>query len=80
MSDNNAEKEVKINEKTLIPLSLMITIIGGVYWLSNLNFKANASEKEIEKLNKKITVIQSIDTRLSRIEGALNISKTDQGN
>ncbi len=39
-----------INEKTLIPLSLVITLIGGVAWLTNLAGIEKANANEIQSL------------------------------
>ena len=73
----------KISEKTLIPLSLLSAIVGGVIWLTTIfdQGRANAQviseiKDGIEELNEKIYIqLQSINTRLSRIEGKLSSEK-----
>lgn len=72
MSGENKEQKA-IDEKTPITIGLVVTLAAGIYFISGLKFQASANEKEIVDLKKKITVIQRIDTRLSRIEGALKI-------
>ena len=70
----------EINEKTRIPLSLVLTICLGVAWLVRLESRVNVDSKQIEdtaSLQKKhLETVQSINTRLSRIEGKLRIVST----
>lgn len=40
----------KITENTLIPISLVITILGGVVWLSTLWARTEAHAEKISKL------------------------------
>lgn len=74
------EKKVnRIDQDTVIPIGLLITIIGGVYWLSNLSFTANASEKEIVELKSEIKVLNTINYRLKRLEDHFGIKgKVDE--
>lgn len=39
-----------LNEKTLVPISLVITIIGGVVWLTTLWFRTEAFASEISDI------------------------------
>lgn len=72
-----------INEKTLLPISLVIIIIGASVWLTNIYFLSRANAKVISKIDKKQVsdinhlnqTLLEISTRLARIEGALNIKK-----
>lgn len=73
------EKQSKITEKTVLPISLLVIIIGGVVRVESTSFKATANEIKIEKLdeeNKKLaSVIIEVKTSLARIEGALGVKK-----
>lgn len=68
------DEQNKIDEKTLIPIYSIGLVVICILWLSNIHFKANASEKEIDELKLKMTVVEKIDRRLARIEGALKIN------
>lgn len=69
----------KITEKTLIPLSLVITLSGGIYWFTATYFQSVANAKDIAELksdNRGVTeIMRSVDTRLSRIEGKLGVNQ-----
>ena len=65
----------KITENTLIPLGLVIVLIGGVVWLTSikadtLSLKERQEKSEI-KQDKYNETLQSIDERLSHMEGIL---------
>ncbi len=65
-------KEVlaKLTEKTLVPVSLVIVLLGGMAWLTNVYSVASEAAKNADAALK---AAQSIDRRLSRIEGKLGI-------
>ena len=71
----------KITEKTYVSLGLVIVIIGGIGWLTSIYWKteSNASEliKYSEKYEKLEIVLQSMDRRLSRIEGKLGVNNRE---
>jgi hypothetical protein len=59
---------MKLTEQTLIPLSLVGSIVGGVVWLSVIYYKSEATAKDVDQLKSyQLEVIQ----RLSRIETKL---------
>jgi hypothetical protein len=59
---------MKLSEQTLIPLSLVGSIVGGVVWLSVIYYKSEATAKDVDQLKSyQLEVIQ----RLSRIETKL---------
>lgn len=66
-----------IDEKTLIPLGLVISIIGAILWLSSIYFETKSAADEIKSLKEEnrelYRVFNTIDKRLSRIEGKLGI-------
>lgn len=66
----------KISKETLIPISLVITIVIVTVWLSQTHFTTKANAKDIIEVKKDIKIIRRIDRRLSRIEGKLNIKPT----
>ena len=60
--------KAQITESTLIPLSLAITMAGGIFWLTTIYSKTEAIASAMDKYT---TALISIDQRLSRIEGRL---------
>lgn len=75
-----------ITEQTLIPISLVITGLGGVGWLTTMhaNVSANtavisqikAEQRDQEKVqNEILRSLARIDERLNRIEHALKIKR-----
>ena len=40
----------QITEKTLIPISLLSSIVGGVVWLSVIYYKSEATAKDVDQL------------------------------
>lgn len=77
-----SEHVKKITEKTLLPVSLVIVLIGGVVWLTTLKSDADQLKQQIQLLQSKqdqyLEEIQSVNTRLSRIEGKLGIYPEDR--
>lgn len=59
----------KITQNTLIPLSLVITLLGGVFWLSSMYTTVVAAQQDFSEAKR---YLQQIDQRLSRIEGAMS--------
>lgn len=81
-----------IDEHTLLPISLVIIISGGVFWLANLSHSSHSSESKIESLKKQISeqnkdvnikmdyihsVMIDMNRSLGRIEGKVE-SKRDR--
>lgn len=68
-----------ISEKTLLPISLVITLSGGVFWLTSMYSKQEALANDFEKTkessavkNEKIeTLLSDILQRVARIEEAV---------
>lgn len=72
------DKIKMITEKTLLPISLWLVIIGLTVWLTTLNAKTDQNIKDIseakssqETYNKNLTEINS---RLSHIEGMVDVN------
>jgi hypothetical protein len=62
----------KIAEDTLLPISLVITLAGGVFWLSSMYSKVEAHEVGLTSLKASQTAFQQeVIDRLARIETAL---------
>lgn len=68
-----------INEKTALPISLVISIIIGVVWLTNVANRAVANTASIEKIEKKADVINDIKEdvavikeKITQIERSIN--------
>lgn len=72
-----------VTEKTLIPLSLVITISGGVFWLTNIYSKQEANAQELIQLKNKFEskqeriddLLSDILQRVTRIEEAVKRRK-----
>lgn len=71
----------EITEKTLIPISLMITIVLVAIWVSEVKSSADSSKADIQELKleqrDRNKTLRSIDERLSRIEGRLGVKKDE---
>lgn len=73
------ERINKITENTLLPVSLVVILVGGVFWLTTLYNQTVSNAQDIsaietkqDLLTKELTEKQSlILDRLSRIEGRL---------
>ena len=66
------KKTAVINEKTLVPIGMVIVIIGGIAWITNMSFQTNASAKTVEKV---VQRLDEISDRLARIEGKMGIEQ-----
>lgn len=73
----------KITPETLVPLSLMGVLIGGIFWLSSMSIKSSIVYAKVDKLEEANSK-QSEDNakfqrevieRLARIEEALRMGK-----
>jgi len=76
------KQRLVLNEKTLLPLSLVITFTAAAVWLTSVfaQVRTNGEKlKEVKENQKRyIDTVQRIDRRLSKIEGRLGIkSKED---
>lgn len=69
-----------INGRTLVPLSFIVVLTGGIVWLSQVYSTTAANAKTIEEvktLNKEyFDILRRIDRRLSKMEGYLYKYKT----
>lgn len=78
--DRKAESPVVITEGTLFPMSLIISFLGGVLWISYVSYTANANASALSQMKDQIQAkdqaiikeLREMNTRLSRIEGKLN--------
>lgn len=85
MSD--AEKVNKITKATLVPVSLVVSLLGGSGWLTKQYYMSEANAKAIEKINEKLDKkddeknvrwdglnkeLKIIADRLGKIEGLLS--------
>jgi uncharacterized protein Yka (UPF0111/DUF47 family) len=61
----------EITDKTLMPISLIITICGAVYWLSAMNTRVEAASKQIDKLEHIADEIQEMKADLKIIRAEL---------
>ncbi len=68
-----------ITEKTLVPISLVVVLIGGIIWLTQIYTTANANSDNIRDIKRMefryrkmlFDRLNSIDRRLAVIEGSL---------
>lgn len=56
----------KITEKTLVPISLIIALCGGIIWLSAIWFKGESTASEFYEFKNEYKHNQSEDLKLSR--------------
>lgn len=72
----------KITESTLIPLSLVITLAGGIFWLTVMHSESQANSRALQALEAKqdkyLETVQKIDRRLANIEGRLGVTDAKQ--
>ncbi len=65
----------KITEDTAVSISLLIVIIGGVFWLSTLYAKTNNTAEAVSRIEDKSQeyqkTVDEINLRLTRIEAKL---------
>ena len=54
MGENKEEKTTLINRNSYVSLSLVITLIGGVVWITAIYANAKMNTKALGKLNKKV--------------------------
>lgn len=70
---------VKISENTTITLGIFVIFAGGLMWLSTMYSEVRANTETVKQIQAEqreyIAFVQSIDARLSRIEGFLEIKK-----
>ena len=74
-----AEKMKSITESTLLPISMVITLSGGIAWLTTIYNITVTNEKAIERVeskqdryNENLAIILN---KLANIEGRLNLEK-----
>lgn len=71
-----------LNEKTLIPISMVVAFTGAIMWLSTVfaQVKTNGEKLKELKQNQKVYIdtVQRIDRRLSNIEGRLQIEAKEK--
>ena len=72
----------KITENTLIPVSLVILLLGGIVWLTSIYAQASQAAEAVKALTFKQEdynrLIENIDRRLSRIEGKLGVRSEEK--
>lgn len=47
----NAAKRFILSENTLIPMSLVITLAGGIYWLAQVQFATAQNKQDVQALS-----------------------------
>ena len=66
-----------ITGKTMVPISLVISLLGGGGWLTTVHSTVQQNAKAIEKIEaaktEEVQLLRRINERLSRIEGKLGI-------
>lgn len=61
-----------LDEKTLIPLGVVVVLFGGVAWLTALHAQASENTKKLDHIQQVIyTELKDMNQRLSQIEGSL---------
>lgn len=71
------ERSRYLGKDTLVPvgavLTIIIVLIGGILWLTEIRSIAAQNQDEISDIKDSLRVINSVDQRLSRMEGKLEI-------
>ncbi len=66
-----------ITEKTLIPISLISIVCGGMMWLSAMWYKTEATASELVEVKSEVRKLQvDVIDRLARIETKLDSMKS----
>lgn len=65
-----------LSEKTLIPISFVIVLIGGIVWITNIAFKVDVSAESLKKIELRQNTIDEIKTDVAVIKSKLE--KIDQ--
>lgn len=73
------EKLTRLTENTFVPLSFILVIVGGVFWLTMLYAESSANAKGLENLQVKYQDLEKaiasqnavVLDRLGKIEGRL---------
>lgn len=70
-----------LSEKTLIPISLVIVLVGGVFWLTTIYWRGISTAEAVLRVESKqdlyLKEVQEINARLTTIEATLGV-KRDQ--
>lgn len=66
-----------ITERTAIPISLVVVLVGGVLWFARLEAKVDAASNLQADQIQLAHTLNRIDRRLSRMEGKLGIFGRD---
>lgn len=61
-----------LSEKTVIPISFALIIIGGVGWLTNLAFKVDVAAESLKKIELRQNAIEEIKTDVAVIKSKLD--------
>ena len=65
----------KITENTLIPISLVFVIVGGIVWLTDIHAKANYSMQKLSKLEQAIIDIAEMKKDIHYIKEIIQRDK-----
>lgn len=60
--------DAKITEQTLLPISLIITLVGGITFVSYVAFEGASNAKAIDEIQKKQETIEKIATDVAVIK------------
>lgn len=73
--EKHIHKVSKLNESTLLPLSLVFVVIGCVYWVSSLSFQVQANATQLNEMTKErkeyLQTVNSLQNDVSTIKGML---------
>lgn len=68
-----------LSERTVVPISFLIILLGGVAWLTNLAFKVDAGAESLKKMELRQSAIEEIQMdvgvikyKIDRIEKKLD--------
>lgn len=70
-----------LNNNTLIPIGLVVSMISGIFWISSVYYKVEASAREVDSHTKTISSIArtltKMDRRMFRMEAKMHIKERE---
>lgn len=70
-------KPTKITEKTYVPISLVMAMIGAlvsvVFWASGIAARAERANEKVDRVEESLEAIPEIQTKVGRIEERVNL-------
>jgi hypothetical protein len=59
---------MKITENTMVSISVLTFLCGGIYWLSNIALQTQANAQDLSRLSDKQSVVEQMATDIAVIK------------